>query len=60
MIGSGANSSWVRTRDERSAKLFMAERKMQAEVRADRARRSREFRRDLWRRVRGLFSRNSS
>jgi len=52
MYGLGATGDWVRTYDERSAKLFLAEREMRAADDRRRVQRSRDFRRYLWSRVR--------
>lgn len=55
MIGMGGSGQWVRTHDERSAKLFLAEREQQAADRRRRSRRSRDFWRYLRLRLRESF-----
>lgn len=49
------SGDWVRTHDERSAKLFLAEREQQAADRRRRSQRSRDFWRYLRLRLRESF-----
>lgn len=58
MVGPG-NGHWVRTKDTASAQAFVAEQEMRAAREEERAERSREFRRRMWRKVRGLFRRST-
>lgn len=56
--GNDGNAHWVRTRDERSAKLFMAEQEMLIAAEAERIERSRAFRRRIWNKMRALLHRS--
>lgn len=56
--GNDGNAHWVRTKDEQSVKLFMAEQEMRFAAEAERIGRSRAFRRRLWSKMRARFHRS--